>query len=88
MSLRARQILLSVIGILTLIIVTVGVTYAVFSYTKLGTIDNVISTGTLKFLYTENSGNGSGIAIRDALPVSDDIGKSYTKDGYVFDFKV
>ena len=83
-----KKIILSVLGILTLVLVTVGVTYAVFTYTKLGTTENTVTTGTLKFLYTENTGVGAGINIENAFPVSDTVGKSYDTDKYVFDFSV
>lgn len=85
---KRNQIILSVLGILSLILVTVGVTYAVFTYTKLGETENTITTGTLKFLYTENTGVGKGIQITNAFPVSDTVGKAYATDGYVFDFQV
>ena len=70
---KKKKILLSVIGILLLILVTVGVTVALFTYTRLGTTENTITTGTLKFLYTENTGVGNGISITNAFPVTDDI---------------
>ncbi len=85
---RSKQTLIALLGILSLVLITVGVTYAVFTYTKLGETENTITTGTLKFLYTENTGVGNGISITNALPVSDSVGKAYTTDGYVFDFKV
>ena len=83
-----KKIILSVLGILMLVVVTVGVTFAVFTYTKLGTTENTVTTGTLKFLYTENTGVGAGINIENAFPVSDTVGKSYDTDKYVFDFSV
>lgn len=85
---RKTQVVLSILGILSLILITSGVTYALFTYTKLGTTENTITTGTIKFVYTENTGVGSGISITNALPVTDDTGKAYNTDGYVFDFKV
>ena len=85
---KNKKIILSVLGILSLVIITVGVTYAVFTYTRLGTTDNTVTTGTLKFLYTENTGVGNGISIENAFPVSDTVGKSYSTENYVFDFKV
>ena len=83
-----KKIVLSILGILMLVVVTVGVTYAIFTYTKLGTTENTVTTGTLKFLYTENTGVGAGINIENAFPVSDTVGKSYDTDKYVFDFKI
>ena len=85
---KKKELLLSVLGILSLVLITVGVTYAVFSYTKLGTTDNIVTTGTLKFLYTENSKGGTGISITDAFPISDQEGKNLIGDNNVFDFKV
>ena len=85
---KSKQILFSVLGILSLLIITIGVTYAVFTYTKEGTTDNVVTTGTLKFLYTENNTNGNGISITEAEPISDTKGKELVGDKNVFDFKV
>ena len=83
-----KKILLSILGILLLVLATIGVTFAVFTYTKLGTTENTVTTGTLKFLYTENTGVGNGINIENAFPVSDEVGKGYNTDKYVFDFSV
>ena len=83
-----RLVLSSILGIISLILITLGVTYAVFTYTKEGTTDNVVTTGTLKFLYTENSAGGTGINISEAEPISDTQGKSLVGDNNVFDFKV
>lgn len=85
---RKMQVVLSILGILSLILITSGVTYALFTYTKLGTTENTITTGTIKFVYTENTGVGSGISITNALPVTDEVGKGYNTDKYIFNFKV
>ena len=85
---KNKKIILSVLGILSLVIITIGVTYAVFTYTRLGTTDNTVTTGTLKFLYTENSKGGTGISITDAFPITDTEGKNQTGDNNIFDFKV
>ena len=88
MNEKNKKIMLSVLGILSLVIITIGVTYAIFTYTRLGSTENTVTTGTLKFLYTENTGVGNGISIENAFPVSDTVGKSYSTENYVFDFKV
>lgn len=85
---KVNSIVLSVLGILSLVLITAGVTVAVFTYTKLGTTENTITVGSIEFLYTENSTGGHGITLTNALPVEDQIGKNYTGDKYVFDFKV
>lgn len=85
---KRKQLILSILGILSLILITSGVTVALFTYTKLGETENTITVGTIKFLYTENTGVGKGITITNALPVSDTVGKGYSTDGYVFDFQI
>ena len=85
---KKKQIALSVFGILLLVLITVGVTYAVFTYTKQGSTENTVTAGTLKFLYIENESVGNGISISEAVPVSDTIGKSYSTEGQVFDFTI
>ena len=85
---KKKQIIITLIGIISLIVITVGVTYAFFNYAKEGTTDNVVKTGTITFLYTEVSGVGKGISLTEAYPVADSIGKVQTGEGKVFDFKV
>ena len=85
---KKKQIIITLIAIISLIVITVGVTYAFFNYAKEGTTDNTIQTGTITFLYTEVSGVGKGISLTDAYPVADSIGKVQVGEGKVFDFKV
>ena len=85
---KKKVLILSIIGLIGLIIVTIGITYAVFTYTKLGTTDNTVTSGTLKFLYTENTGVKTGIKLTNALPISDTQGKALDGDNNVFDFSI
>ena len=85
---KKKQVLLTLIAIISLIVITVGVTYAFFNYAKEGATDNTIQTGSITFLYTEVSGVGKGISLTEAYPVSDSIGKVQVGEGKVFDFKV
>ncbi len=85
---KKKQIIITLVAIISLIVITVGVTYAFFNYAKEGTTDNVVKTGTITFLYTEVSGVGKGISLTDAYPVADSIGKVQVGEGKVFDFKV
>ena len=85
---KRKTLILSIIGLIGLIIVTIGITYAVFTYTKLGTTDNTVTSGTLKFLYTENTGVKTGIKLTNALPISDTQGKALDGDNNVFDFSI
>ena len=85
---KKKQIIITLIGIISLIVITVGVTYAFFNYSRTGTTDNVVKTGGITFLYTEVSGVGKGISLTDAYPIADSIGKVQVGEGKVFDFKV
>ena len=85
---KKKQIIIILIAIISLIVITVGVTYAFFNYAKEGTTDNTIQTGSITFLYTEVSGVGKGISLTEAYPIADSIGKVQVGEGKVFDFKV
>ena len=85
---KKKQVLLTLLGVISLIVITVGVTYAFFNYVKEGTTDNTIQTGSITFLYTEVSGVGKGISLTEAYPVADSIGKVQVGEGKIFNFKV
>ena len=85
---KKKALILSIIGLIGLVVVTIGITYAIFTYTKLGTTDNTVTTGTLKFLYTENTGVKTGIKLTNALPISDTQGKALDGDNNDFDFSI
>lgn len=82
------KVILSGALILLLIVSVVGITYAVFSYQREGEKNNVITTGSIVFTYTETT---NGINLQNAMPISDEVGKklerSENNDGY-FDFNV
>ncbi len=83
-----KKITISIVLILLLIISVVGMTYAIFIFAKEGKNENIISTGSVTFSYTETS---NGILLNNALPMSDDVGKKLENQngniGY-FDFSV
>ena len=85
---KKKQIFLTLVAVLSLILITVGVSYSLFTYSKIGVTDNIIKTGKINFLYTEVSGIGKGISLTDAFPISDEEGKLQTGEGKVFDFKI
>ena len=85
---KKKQIIITLVAIISLIVITVGVTYAFFNYAREGTTDNTIQTGSITFLYTEVSGVGKGISLTEAYPVADSIGKVQVGEGKIFDFKV
>lgn len=79
---------LLVLALVLLVAVTFGVSYAFFNYTRFGTTDNVINTGTVTFLYDEKEALGNGIMITNAYPMSDENGIVQTGNDNVFDFKI
>ena len=68
---KSTGLLLSILGVVSLILITAGVTYAFFSYAKEGQTENSLTTATLEFTYNEVDDNNNGILIENALPLSD-----------------
>lgn len=81
----SKQILLSVLGVAILVVAVVGVSFAAFTFSQAGNVENTISTGTLAMTYTEGA---TGISITDAMPMSDAAGKVLAKDNEQFKFTV
>ena len=50
---KKKSLILSLVGVLSLVLITAGVTYAFFNYAKEGTTENTITTGTITFIYEE-----------------------------------
>ncbi len=82
---KNKKIGLTIVMCLLLIVVTIGVTYAIFTYTKEGIVENVIESSTVILTYTEGK---TGITLNEAYPMSDEQGKVLTGTNNVFDFTV
>ena len=81
---------IGIIVSLTMLFVTiVGVTYAAFLYTKKGTKENELTTGSISFVYNETS---NGVTLTNAFPMTDEEGKTMSakseNDNGYFDFNV
>lgn len=87
-EIRQQSRTLLIMALFLLVAVTAGVSYAFFNYMRLGTTDNVITTGTITFLYDEKEALGNGISITDAYPMNDSNGMKLTGANNIFDFKV
>ncbi len=85
---KTMGILLSILCIISLVLITAGVTYAFFSYAKEGLTENVLTTGTITFYYDEKAGIGKGVNITEALPLDDNAGMNLTSESQVFDFQI
>lgn len=80
-----RNLVISILGVLLLIASVAGATYAFFSYNKVGTKDNVITTGALSFNYAEGE---NVISINNMFPISDEEGMGLTDEDSTFTFTI
>ena len=74
--------------LICLILVVIGVSFAFFTYSRQGSKENTITTGSLTFVYDEKKAEGNGITLSNAFPMSDEDGKGQSGDNNVFDFQV
>ena len=68
---KSTGLLLSILGVVSLVLITAGVTYAFFSYAKEGQTENTLRTAAIEFVYNEIDGADKGILIENALPLTD-----------------
>ena len=78
-----KQLVLIILGVITLVIAVVGASFAVWNYVFNGTLVNTISTNDISLDLLES--NTNIITIENALPMSDNEGKAQTE---TFDFAV
>ncbi len=69
---NSKKIVLLIIAVGILIVAVVGVTFAFFTYSKIGTKDNKIETGTISFVYLEGA---SGLTLTNMFPMTDAVGE-------------
>ena len=65
---NSKKVLFTVLAVAILIILVVGISFAIFTYTREGERENVITTGTLQMDYAEGT---NGINITDAFPMTE-----------------
>ena len=82
---KKKKIVLVLLSIVLIVVVTVGISYAAFNYVKPGQTLNTITTGAITMSYVESNNT---ISINNALPTTDNTGKSRKNDGEYFDFTV
>lgn len=80
----SKQVLLSVIGVAILVIAVVGVSFAFFTYTRTGSEDNVITTGSLTFSFTDTD----YINLTNHFPITTSEGVALTGTDNVCTFTV
>ena len=76
---------LVILSMIMLLVVAIGVSYATFIYSGIGKKENTITTGAITMLYTESNNT---ISINNALPTTDNTGKTRKNSGEYFDFSV
>ena len=77
---------LAIIGLIVIMIVAlIGVSYAAFNYSAIGTKLNSITTGAITMRYEESD---NIINIDNALPTKDSAGTTRLKEGEYFDFTI
>lgn len=69
---RKKELVLSICAVMILMVAVVGISYAVFTFSKNGTVENTITTGTITFTYTSDT---NGITLQNAQPITDATGK-------------
>ena len=79
-----QNLLLSIAGLIVIIAIVAGATYAAFNVTLTGTKINTIKTGKVTMTYTERN----GINITDAAPLTDEEGKKLYGTNNTFNFNV
>ena len=82
---NSKQVLLSVLGVAILVVAVVGVSFAAFTFSQTGNVENKITTGIISMTYTEPE---NGINLTNAMPMTDDSGKVLADDNEKFDFTV
>ena len=82
---KKKQLLLSIGLVLILVLMIVGISYAAFKFTGLGTKPNTITTGAITMEYTESTNT---ISMTGVLPTTDATGKVRLTAGEYFDFTI
>ncbi len=83
-----KKTLFLILTLISIVIITLGVTYAFFQYVKEGSTENSIQLGKITFIYEEVDKQGAGIALENAFPISDEVGNSQEGKGKVFHFSI
>ncbi len=82
---KKRELIISIVAIVVLVLAIVGVSFAAFNYSRTGEKINTITSGAISMQYTETD---NVIQIDKALPTTDATGTVRLKEGEYFDFSV
>ena len=79
-----KKTIISVIGVLLLLVMVVGVTYAMYTYTGTGSKENVITTGNISVSYAESK----VVNLENTYPMTDAEGIANTNPSSEMKFTV
>ena len=82
---KKKELIISIVAIVVLVLAIVGVSFAAFNYSRTGEKINTITSGAISMEYTETD---NVIQIDKALPTTDATGTVRLKEGEYFDFSV
>ena len=82
---KKKENIIIIVVLVVMILAIVGVSYAAFSYSGLGSKVNSITTGSITMTYTETDNT---ISLNGALPTTDKTGMVRLNPGEYFDFSV
>ena len=82
---KKKELIISIVAIIVLVLAIVGVSFAAFNYSRTGEKVNTITSGAISMQYTETD---NVIQIDKALPTTDATGTVRLKEGEYFDFSV
>ena len=72
MKVKKKENILIIALLILMILAIIGVSYAAFSFSKIGTKVNSITTGSITMSYEESDNT---ITLNGALPTTDETGK-------------
>lgn len=83
---KGKKVFFSLIGVFILLIAVIGMSYALWQRSFIGTKENSVKTGYVSFSYVESDSNV--ITIENALPMKDEVGKNQIESNEMFDFSI
>lgn len=80
---KNKQLIISGLALLSLVLVTTGVSYSLLDYDE----SSVSSHSNLTYKYVSTDGV-STLNVSDFTPVADEVGKQLSTDGHIFEFSI
>src|SRR5574344_1333079 len=81
---KKKQLIISVIGVIVLLIIVGGISYAMYTFIGTGSKENVITSGAVSIDYAEQT----NITLTNEYPKSDTLGINSTEQNSTMQFTV